>query len=59
MIFGGPEGISNIGGVDAIPVVSATASVSSSLADALGPRLEPLDPVVTGVSPIGGVGLPC
>ena len=47
----------NIGGVDVVPVVATAASESSSLAEALGPTLEPLDPVVTGVSPFGGFGL--
>ena len=59
IIGGGPEGVGNIGGVVVIPVVTATASVSSSFAEALGPRLEPLDPVVTGVSPIREFGLLC
>jgi hypothetical protein len=51
--------VGNIGGVVVVPVVTATASVSSSFAEALGPRLEPLDPVVTGVSPIREFGLLC
>ena len=59
VIGGGPEGVDNIGGVVVVPVVTATASVSSSFAEALGPRLEPLDPVVTGVSLVRGFGLRC
>ena len=47
----------NIGGVLVISVVATTASVSSSFWEALGPRLEPLDPVVTGVSLIRRFGL--
>ena len=56
-VIEGPEGVGNIGGVDVVPVFAAAASESSSLTEALGPRLEPLDPVITGVSPFGGFGL--
>ena len=59
ILIGGPEGVSDIGGVAVLPVAATTASASSSLAEALGPGLEPLASVVTGVSPTGGVGLPC
>ena len=50
-VIGGPGVVGIIGGVD------AAASEISSLTEALGPRLEPLDPVITRVSPFGGFGL--
>ena len=41
-VIGGPGVVGIIGGVD------AAASEISSLTEALGPRLEPLDPVISG-----------
>ena len=58
---GGPRGVGIAlvaAMASALCVAAATAaSESSSLTEALGPKLEPLDPVMFWASPFGGLGL--